>query len=93
MKSSDSGMSTDDEQDRKFHSKFSVKQVFSISEEENLVKYIKKSSGLHYGLSYKQVRCLAYEYASKLPECRMPIKWEENKKAGRFYYFLTFTYF
>lgn len=84
MKSSDSGMSDDDEEERKFQSKHSVKQVFTISEEENLVQYIKKSSALHYGLTYKQVRCLASEYASKIPECRMPNKWEENQKAGKF---------
>lgn len=82
--SSDSGMSaTDEEEERSFHSKYSVNQVFSVSEEESMVKYIKKSSELHYGLTYRQVRSLAYEYASKVPECKMPNKWGENKIAGQ----------
>lgn len=81
-KSSDSGMSTDDEGDRRFQSKYSVNQVFSISEEENFVKYIKKLSSLHYGLTYKQIRTLAYEYACTIPECKIPKNWKELKIAG-----------
>lgn len=82
-KSSDSGLSDDDnKEERKFQSKYSVNQVFSITEEENLAKYIKRSSTLHYGLSFRQIRSLAFEYASKIPSCRMPAKWRENKTAG-----------
>lgn len=78
----DSGLSSDSEDNRKFQSKHTVNQVFTIQEEENLVKYLKKSSCLHYGLSYKQTRILAFEYASHIPNCKMPHSWTENKTAG-----------
>lgn len=91
VRSSDSGLSEEDNT-RKFHSKYSVTQVFSIREEENLVAYIKKSSQLHYGLSYRQIRCLAYEYARNIPNSKMPPSWSENEMAGklRHYFFFNF---
>ncbi|KAH9632506.1 hypothetical protein HF086_017054 [Spodoptera exigua] len=35
---------------------------------------------MNYGLTYKQTRSLAYEYATALKKC--PIKWTEKKEAG-----------
>lgn len=94
LKSSDSGMSsTDEEGERSFHSKYSVNQVFSVSEEKSIVRYIKKSSDLHYGLTYRQVRSLAYEYASKIPNCKIPNNWVENKLAGQLLPCLDFCFY
>ncbi|KAK4884074.1 hypothetical protein RN001_000345 [Aquatica leii] len=52
---------------RKYHSKYTSTQVFSFEEECELEKYLVKSSRMHYGLTYRQARELAYQYAS----CKM----------------------
>ncbi|XP_054286972.1 uncharacterized protein LOC129002892 [Macrosteles quadrilineatus] len=62
-------------------SKYSHPQVFSTEEEDMLEDYLIQSSKLQYGLTYKQVRELAYDYGVKL-ERKLPISWETNKSAG-----------
>lgn len=84
--SSDSGMSEDEH--RTFKNKYTVNQVFSNSEEKELVSYIKRCSDLHYGLSYWQLRLLAFEFASHIPECKLPESWTINKIAGKISYHL-----
>lgn len=39
------------------------KKVFTDEEELLLVQYLKSAANMHYGLTLKQVRVLAYEYA------------------------------
>lgn len=77
----DSGNESD-EAAPKYSSKYTVKQVFTSDQEVELSDYIKKSSNLHYGLSYRQVRTVAYEFAKSIPDCNMPENWETNKIAG-----------
>ncbi|KAK9701800.1 hypothetical protein QE152_g30367 [Popillia japonica] len=65
--SSDSGMS-ENEDSRVFKNKYTVNQVFSNSDEAELVSYIERCSDLHYGLSYWQIRLLAFDFALQIPE-------------------------
>jgi hypothetical protein len=37
---------------------------------------------MNYGLTYKNIRILAYDYACVLPNCKFPNQWHNNKKAG-----------
>lgn len=79
---SDSGVS-DDEDVTKFHNKYTNRQVLTTEQENDLVSYIKTSSDLHYGLSYRQIRELACEFAIR-NGCRYDESWEKNKIAGKF---------
>ncbi|XP_018575682.1 uncharacterized protein LOC108914356 [Anoplophora glabripennis] len=45
-----------------FSSKYTVCQVFTATQEAELVNYIKTCSDMNYGLTYKQIRILAYDY-------------------------------
>lgn len=65
-----------------FSSKYTSQQVFSSSQEVELVTYIKRCSDLNYGLNYKQIRALAYEYSRSIVTCKTPNNWELNKIAG-----------
>lgn len=65
-----------------YSSKYTVKQVFTMNQELQLNDYIKKSSNLHYGLTYMQIRVLALQFAKSCPTCRIPDSWEQNKMAG-----------
>lgn len=56
-----------------------TRQVFSPREEAELD--MKKSSKMFYGLTYRAVRSLAYEYAGKLGKV-YPKTWDENELAG-----------
>lgn len=64
----------------RYGSKYTVNQVFSKEEEALLENYILKCSSMNYGLTYKMIRSLAFQYASHLGSC--PKKWEDNKLAG-----------
>lgn len=79
----DSGLESESElpiYDRRM-SKYASKQVFSSDEERMLNEYILKCSKIHFGLTYKQTRKLAYEYANKLNK-KYPVKWNIQKEAG-----------
>lgn len=78
----DSGNECDNNEDAAYSSKYTVAQVFSTKQEEELVKYIKMCSDMNYGLTYKQIRMLAHEYACIFPECKIPARWQQNKIAG-----------
>lgn len=65
-----------------FSSLQSTHQVFTTVEEEMLVKYILKCSKIHYGLTYSQIRVLAYEYAKKLDKRICQARWDTHKQAG-----------
>lgn len=86
--SSDSGMS-ENEDSRVFKNKYTVNQVFSNYEEDELVSYVQRCSDLHYGLSYWQIRLLAFDFASQIPECKMPESWRVNKIAGKCFQLFT----
>lgn len=66
---------------KNYHSKYTSYQVFSKDQEKMLCEYILQCSRVNYGMTYKQVRQLAYDYAKKLGTS-MPESWTENKIAG-----------
>lgn len=58
------------------------RQVFSFVEEEKLANYIKKAANIYFGLSPKEVRKLAFDYASYFNKTNIPKSWSENELAG-----------
>ncbi|XP_031332515.1 uncharacterized protein LOC116162896 [Photinus pyralis] len=66
----------------KYNPNIAVKQVFSTQQEEMICQYLKTASKMHYGLSTKQVKRLAYQYAIAL-KLQLPRQWEEKKEAGK----------
>lgn len=83
----DSGNESDEGPFNKFGNKYTVSQVFTFEEETQLRKYIQQASDLNYGLDYIQIEKLAYEFALKIPNCKIPETWHQKKKAGKFYTF------
>lgn len=65
-----------------YSSLYSTGQVFNKTEEDLLVSYILKSSKINYGLTYTQIRILAYDYAKRLNKPICTSKWDANKIAG-----------
>lgn len=63
-----------------YSTKYSTSQVFNKEQEKMLKEYIIRRSKMHYGLTYKQTRQLAMEYATVLGKC--PTKWTEKREAG-----------
>lgn len=57
------------------------RKVFTLEQEDALEDYIKRSSDIFHGLSVKQVRKLAYEYAQNL-NVNYPNSWNKSKMAG-----------
>lgn len=85
----DSGNESEEESNQfKYGNKYRTCQVFSKEEEKELSSYIKHCSNLNYGLTYYQIQKLAYEYASHLPEHRIPTKWIERRIAGMLLFIL-----
>ncbi|KAI4466936.1 hypothetical protein MML48_2g00011905 [Holotrichia oblita] len=64
-----------------YSTKYTVSQVFSTQQEDERVKYIKTCTLMNYGLTYKNIRVLAYDYA-KLLKLKATVQWETNKVAG-----------
>ncbi|XP_063931141.1 uncharacterized protein LOC135143192 [Zophobas morio] len=58
-----------------------VRQVFSLEQENNLKKYLQKASDIYYGLTPKEVRQFAFQYATAL-KIKIPESWKTNKLAG-----------
>lgn len=56
-------------------------RVFTTQEETMLVEYIVKASKLHFGLTAKCARSLAYEFAIQNGK-KIPQNWERNKIAS-----------
>lgn len=61
--------------------KYSTRQVFNDTEEQQLKEYLKSASKMCYGLTYTQTRKLSYEYAVKINK-KFPTSWEKNQFAG-----------
>ena len=55
--------------------------VFSKDKEDRLVSYILKAASIHMGLTPKEIRTLAYEYA-KANDIKCPSIWISNEIAG-----------
>lgn len=58
------------------------RRVFTPDEEAILSRYFVTYSNLNYGISYIQMRMLAYVYAKSL-ERQVPANWETDNSAGR----------
>ena len=65
-----------------FEPRYNCRKVFSDAEETMLKNYFIKASKIHYGLSAKSARELAYQFAIKLNKS-FPSNWENNKSAGK----------
>lgn len=59
-----------------------TKQLFTDEEEKELSDYLQHASKLHYGLSTKTTRKLAYDYAIARSKS-IPDTWTSNKCAGK----------
>ncbi|KAJ3666433.1 hypothetical protein Zmor_001875 [Zophobas morio] len=57
------------------------RQVFSEEEEMQLENYLKKAADIYFGLTPKEVKRLAYDYAKALGKV-MPQKWIDTLMAG-----------
>ena len=57
------------------------KRVFTKDQENSLADYLKTSAKICQGLTTKQVRELAYQYAVRL-EVNIPSSWDQHKTAG-----------
>lgn len=57
-------------------------QIFNDEQEHLLEDYLKQASDIYYGLSPKQVRQFAFEYAIAL-KLNIPESWSKNKLAGQ----------
>lgn len=68
-------LKNDDNLSRKYDSRYTSQQVFSKEQELMLVDYIIKCSKMNYGMTYTQIRQLAYDYARKLI-CKYPKVWD-----------------
>ncbi|XP_055307136.1 tigger transposable element-derived protein 6-like [Sitodiplosis mosellana] len=55
--------------------------VLSAEAESALAQYLLKCNDLYFGLTTRQVRALAYDYAKKL-DVPMPIQWIRSEMAG-----------
>ncbi|KAK9686275.1 CENP-B N-terminal DNA-binding domain [Popillia japonica] len=75
----DSGNESDD--NITFPNKYTSRQVFNCRQEDELVKYIKTCSNLNYGLTYHQIRTLAYHYAKVIKDIKIPTNWDADKVA------------
>lgn len=67
--------------EKKYVSKYTAKQVFTVQQEAMLKTYILQSSKINYGLTYVEIRKLAFSYA-KLLECNYPSNWDKSNMAG-----------
>lgn len=58
-----------------------VKKVFTEVMELELISYVKQAARMHYGLSKKEMRKLAFQYA-KANNLNYPQQWDEAQLAG-----------
>ena len=63
-----------------FTSRYTSWQILSKNQELMLVDCVIKCSKLNYGMTYKQIHQLSYDYGRRL-EC-IPSSWLDNKIAG-----------
>ncbi|XP_054261371.1 uncharacterized protein LOC128985651 [Macrosteles quadrilineatus] len=59
-----------------------TKKVFTEKQETELVEYLETAARLHYGLTKRETRVLAFEYAS-INKIKCPEQWGVEKIAGK----------
>lgn len=57
------------------------RQVFNDDQEVQLENYIRHSANIYFGLTPKELRSLAYEWA-KMLDLVYPVTWDEKEMAG-----------
>lgn len=62
--------------------KTSPKKVFSLEEEISLFEYLERAAFLQAGLTQKDIRSLAYDFAAARDKTMPPI-WKTTKMAGQ----------
>lgn len=62
--------------------KCDVRRVFDKDEELQLYEYFKEAAYLYMGLTTKQARDLAYQFAVAKEKTNVPESWKKNKCAG-----------
>lgn len=65
-----------------FASVFVSRQIFTLEEESMLCSYLLKACNMHYGLSLKQTKELAYQYAVANNK-NIPNSWKNNNCASK----------
>jgi len=70
-----------DNPETSFVAKYAHRQVFSGDDEKMLAEYLLLASKMHYGLSTKQTRRLAYNFAIANSK-NVPQSWKTNECAG-----------
>jgi hypothetical protein len=58
------------------------RQIFSKDQENALEDYLKRSSDIYFGLTPKEVRKFAFQYATALKLTNIPPTWPKNECAG-----------
>ncbi|XP_011870541.1 PREDICTED: uncharacterized protein LOC105563512 [Vollenhovia emeryi] len=58
-----------------------IRRVFDAEKENLLVAYVMKAADIYYGLSPKEIRKLAFQYA-QVANIKMPESWSDKKMAG-----------
>jgi len=61
------------------------RQIFTIAEENMLVEYLIHAAHIHYGLTKKQVKTLAYQFA-KANKKNIPNTWSQHELASEDWY-------
>ncbi|KAK2709283.1 hypothetical protein QYM36_013073 [Artemia franciscana] len=69
----------------RFTPHYDVKKVFSSEMEDSLESYILLSSRMNYGLTKKQTKKLAWEFA-KANTLKYPKSWDDSEAAGEDWY-------
>lgn len=64
---------------------FNGRQIFSEEQETLLSEYLKRASDIYYGLTPKELRKLAFQYAT-VNNLQIPTSWTEKKMAGPDWY-------
>lgn len=70
------------DKDFQYKSNINVKQIFTEEEEVSLVNYLKVASRLHYGLTKRDTRILAYQFARENKQS-ITEKWNNEGIAGK----------
>lgn len=65
-----------------YHAQNNTQQVFTIKEENALKEYLLTAARLHYGLTKREVRSFAFQYAAANNK-KFPDSWVAEKAAGK----------
>lgn len=64
---------------------FNGRNIFTKEQETELAEYLKRASDIYYGLTPKELRKFAFQYATA-NNLQVPTSWTDNKMAGPDWY-------